>query len=113
LRDHGVLAVAALVQRGKGGVYSAITKLHAAGLNVPSVFFTFHAGGDLYAILELIPGEDCFALFTRRGRVSCPEVLWLGWHILPLLEYLNARKHAWRDLKPHNLIVEEDEALGV
>ena len=79
--------------------------LDNCGVRVPSVLSTFRCGGDLFTALAAIPGIDCFELITKRGRLTLSETFWIVVQLMPLLESLACLGVAWRDLKPHNLLL--------
>ncbi len=66
--------------------------------------------GKGYLEISFIPGESLFKLLKRSGKLSEKRALLYGKDIIAILRMLHERNRPiiYRDLKPSNIIVEED-----
>ena len=73
---------------------------------LPRVLDHFEDGGELFLVMEYVPGDDLGALLARRGG-PFPASDVLGWAdaLLDVLEYLHGQSPpvVHRDIKPQNL----------
>ncbi|SFU88435.1 Serine/threonine protein kinase [Polaromonas sp. YR568] len=63
------------------------------------------AGGQLFAVLEFIPGETLREFLQRNGALSLPDTMALMAQLLDALTFLHQHQVVHRDLKPENLMV--------
>ncbi len=79
--------------------------------NLPHIYDYFSDEEYEYIVMDLIEGENLHHLVQERGAQN--EALVLDWtrQILEALVYLHARKVIHRDIKPHNLILTQDDRV--
>ena len=68
---------------------------------------TFKDSSRLYFLMEFVPGEGLFELLNRVKTLSSPQCRFYIACLLLALEHLQERDIAYRDLKPENVIVDE------
>lgn len=76
--------------------------------NVARTFDIGEHGGDRFLTMELIRGEALGDLVARRGRLSIPEVLAIGYDVCSGLSAAHSAGVLHRDLKPDNVVLTED-----
>ncbi|KAG9014953.1 hypothetical protein FRB94_007025 [Tulasnella sp. JGI-2019a] len=78
---------------------------------VVKLFWTFQSKDNLYLVMEYLNGGDCAALIKTLG--SLPEEWTRGYvaEIVLGLEYLHATGVVHRDLKPDNLLIDQNGHL--
>lgn len=83
-----------------------LSRLSRVGLNVPRVYSRFEVKGNVYLAMEFIDGESLHNLLLKQQRrLSIKSVLSFGIQIATFLTQMHREGWAWRDCKPHNLIV--------
>lgn len=68
---------------------------------------------NLYLALEYVPGGELFSLLRRRKRFNNDVSVFFAAQIVQVFEHMHARKIAYRDLKPENLLIDRDGYLKV
>lgn len=63
------------------------------------------AGGQLFAVLEFIPGETLRDFLQRNGALNVPDTMALMAQLLDALTFLHQHHVVHRDLKPENIMV--------
>lgn len=80
-----------------------------ASLNHPNIVRLLDSGqsaeGELFAIMELVEGEDLAHLLAQHGPLEPFEARRLMGQVLDALSSAHARGVIHRDLKPHNIMV--------
>ncbi|RME91233.1 MAG: serine/threonine protein kinase [Anaerolineae bacterium] len=88
----------------------------AANLSHPNIVtvhdFGFHAG-QLYIVMELVPGTDLKSLIKQRGRFSIEEAIPLIVQACAGIGYAHRAGLVHCDVKPHNMLVTPDRRLKV
>ena len=88
----------------------------AAGLSHPNVVNVFDRGeteGTYYIAMEYLPGESLKALVRRGGAVDPATAIDYVIQILRAARFAHSRGVIHRDLKPHNVIVDEEGRVRV
>jgi eukaryotic-like serine/threonine-protein kinase len=87
----------------------------AARLAHPNIVQVYDAGEaefdgteTSYIVMEYVPGGDLKGLIDRRGRLPGPEIARLGEEICAGLAHAHERGVIHRDIKPHNILLDEN-----
>ena len=72
----------------------------------------FEEGGCHYLVEEFVPGSTLEEHLETVGRLPCDEAVSVIEQVLFVLEYLHAQGIVYRDLKPHNLIMQPRPSDG-
>jgi eukaryotic-like serine/threonine-protein kinase len=83
----------------------------AAGLSHPNIVGIFDRGewdGTYYIAMEYVPGNSLKALVREQGPLQPVVAIDLVMQILQAARFAHARGVIHRDLKPHNVILDED-----
>src|SRR4051794_6809149 len=86
----------------------------AAALDHPNVVTVYDAGdvdGSLYLAMRLVPGEDLAAVLARRGTLDADTPLELLGQVGDALDSAHAAGLVHRDVKPGNILIEDDRAF--
>ncbi len=88
------------------------TLTHSA---IPRIYDYFEQQGTVYLVLELIQGHDLESILSQRGE-AFPEDSVVRWalDLCNVLMYLHGQKPEpviFRDLKPSNIMIRNDDAL--
>jgi serine/threonine-protein kinase len=63
------------------------------------------AGGQLYFVMDYVPGTDARRLLEERGRLPAGQAVRLICQVLEALEYAHGQKFVHRDIKPANMLI--------
>jgi hypothetical protein len=86
--------------------------MRALGVDVPRVYASFEANENYYLVTEFIEGMSLQALLQRRQRrLPLARAFSYARQLASLLSKIHANGWVWRDCKPSNLIVTEDDSL--
>lgn len=88
----------------------------AAALNHPHVTMLYDWGvdeGDPYLILELLSGGSLRDILDQAGTLSRPQVARIGAQAARGLAYAHARGLVHRDVKPANLLFDEEGRMRI
>ena len=83
----------------------------AAGLSHPNIVGIFDRGewdGTYYIAMEYVPGSSLKALVRERGPLDPVVAIDIVTQILQAARFAHARGVIHRDLKPHNVILDEE-----
>jgi serine/threonine protein kinase len=87
----------------------------AARLSHPNLVQVYDAGEaefngreTSYIVMEYVPGGDLKSLIDRRGRLPGRQLARLGEEICAGLEHAHERGVIHRDIKPHNILLDEN-----
>lgn len=95
--------------RNEERVLKALT---ARGVKVPEVYSSFEVQGNYYLAMEFVTGESLHdVLLRRRRRLPLARVRSYGLQLSAFLGQMHQAGWTWRDCKPKNLIVNEDDQL--
>lgn len=76
--------------------------------NLPKVSNCFKEGSACFIVMDYISGEDLMQKLKRGVRFTIPEVLHIADKVLDALEYLHSFLIFHRDVKPHNIKIDDD-----
>jgi eukaryotic-like serine/threonine-protein kinase len=83
----------------------------AAGLSHPNVVAVFDRGewdGTYYIAMEYLPGRSLKAVVREHGPLSPPDAIDIVVQILLAVRFAHKRGIIHRDIKPHNVILDEE-----
>jgi serine/threonine-protein kinase len=83
----------------------------AAGLSHPNVVAVFDRGewnGTYYIAMEYLPGRSLKAVVREHGPLSPPDATDIVVQILLAVRFAHRRGIIHRDIKPHNVILDEE-----
>jgi serine/threonine protein kinase len=75
--------------------------------NLPKVSNCFQEDGAYFIVMDYITGEDLSEMLKRGKRFETAEVLGIADTVLDALEYLHSFPVFHRDIKPHNIKIDE------
>lgn len=75
--------------------------------NLPKVSNSFQESGAYFIVMEYISGEDLAEMLKRGKKFTLEEVLRIADTVLNALEYLHSFPIFHRDIKPHNIKIDE------
>ncbi len=76
--------------------------------NIVAVYTAGDAGGLLYFVMELVPGESLRDLLTREGRVGAVAGERILHELALALDYAHANGIVHRDVKPENILLDRE-----
>ena len=88
----------------------------AAGLSHPNIVQIYDRGeaeGTYYIAMEYLEGRSLKDLIVRYAPLSTQHVVSLGTQMLEALRYAHRRDIVHRDIKPQNIIVDDEGRLKV
>jgi len=65
----------------------------------------------LYVLLEMVPGGELFRYLDQKGRLSEPVACFYAAQVLIAMEQLHSQGVVYRDLKPENLLIDQEGYL--
>ncbi len=76
--------------------------------NLPKVTNCFEENGANYIVMDYVSGEDLAASLKKGRHFNVEECLEIAERVLDALEYLHSFLIYHRDIKPHNIKINED-----
>src|SRR6187455_575986 len=89
---------------------------HAAGLSHPNIVSIYDrgvAGGSYYIVMEYIEGRTLKELIVTRGMCPIPVAISYTRQVLAALRYAHRNGIVHRDIKPHNVLVDNEGVVKV
>lgn len=77
-------------------------------VNLTTVFDLYETESLVFLVMELVPGESLRELLALRHRLDQDEVIAIGRQLASALEHLHGRGLVHRDVKPGNVLLQED-----
>jgi len=72
-----------------------------------------HEAGYWYIILEYFPSRSLREILEERGRLPLTETMAIARQVISALEYAHKRKLLHRDIKPGNILVDDEGRVKV
>jgi len=76
--------------------------------NIVAVYTAGDAGGLLYFVMELVPGESLRDLLTREGKVEPARAERILHELALALDYAHSNGIVHRDVKPENILLDRE-----
>ncbi|KAG0173595.1 cAMP-dependent protein kinase [Apophysomyces sp. BC1015] len=80
---------------------------------VVDLFCSFQDGVNLYMLLEYVVGGELFTHLRRAGRFTNDMTRFYASEIVLAIEYLHSKDIIYRDLKPENLLVDQQGHIKI
>jgi serine/threonine protein kinase len=122
-RDHGRdVAVKLLAPRGYGAEHSTLERrfLREARITsrlahpgIPAVHDHGSHEGELYLVMDLVPGRALDAVLESEGPLSVEHAAEVARCVADVLAYAHGQHVVHRDLKPSNLMITPDRQIKV
>lgn len=81
--------------------------------NVLNLYDVWETSGELFLIMEYVPGGELFDYLVKRGRLPENEALRYFQQIIHAVDYCHRFNICHRDLKPENLLLDKDKNIKV
>ncbi|MBX9693293.1 MAG: protein kinase, partial [Cyanobacteria bacterium] len=90
----------------------AVSKLKHKNV-VQVLDFGYTSTGEPYLVMEVVNGDDIDSIIERQGRFAVTETLEIAAQICSALEHAHANSVIHRDLKPGNIMLDEDGCVRI
>ncbi len=87
-----------------------------AALNLPNIVVAHDADQDgqvPFLVMEFVEGRDLAKLVADQGALPAPMVISMMLQVARALDYMHREGVVHRDIKPHNLLVDESGAVKI
>ncbi|KAJ9118609.1 hypothetical protein QFC22_003829 [Naganishia vaughanmartiniae] len=81
--------------------------------NVLNLYDVWETSGELYLIMEYVPGGELFDYLVKQGRLPETEALHYFQQIIHAVDYCHRFNICHRDLKPENLLLDKEKNIKV
>src|SRR6185295_8428535 len=81
--------------------------------NIVTIFDIGEENGVPYLAMEFVDGQTVYALIEKGHRFKPEKVISLASQIASALDYAHGKGVIHRDIKPHNLILHEEDRVKV
>ncbi len=105
--SENALAVMRFQQEAK-----AVSKLNNPHI-VQVLDFGYTAGGEPYLVMERVTGESLEDILTRKGSLFIQSAIRIATQLSIALEHAHANEVVHRDLKPGNIMLDQDSNVKV
>mmetsp|Transcript_33977 Transcript_33977/g.44850 ORF Transcript_33977/g.44850 Transcript_33977/m.44850 type:complete len:433 (+) Transcript_33977:206-1504(+) len=77
---------------------------------IPCLFGTFQNETDVFFVMEYIPGGELFSrlISSKNGRFPVEVAKFYACEVLCALEHAHSKGYVYRDLKPENVLIDEE-----
>ena len=75
--------------------------------------WTDHSQSYLYLLFEFVSGGELFTYLRNAGHFSNSTTLFYASELVLALEYLHSLSIVYRDLKPENLLIDQEGHLKI
>lgn len=80
---------------------------------IVSLWWSWHDRSCLYMLFDYVCGGELFSYLRNYGRFSVGWANFYSCEVISALEYLHAQNVVYRDLKPENLILDQEGHLKI
>jgi serine/threonine protein kinase len=80
---------------------------------LPAVRDLVEANDNLYLVMSYVPGPTLFQLVEKFGAIDYENVCWISDRIINAMNYCHRSGVIHGDIKPQNIIVQEDKHMAV
>jgi len=77
------------------------------------LYEVIYTPGDIYMVMEFVPGGELFDFIVSNGRLSEPRARAMFQQLISGVEYCHQHMVVHRDLKPENLLLDAEQQLRI
>ncbi|MEM6402576.1 MAG: serine/threonine-protein kinase, partial [Cyanobacteria bacterium P01_D01_bin.116] len=90
-----------------------LEELGDSSTQIPQLYAYFSEAEQFYLVQEYIEGQTLTQKFQQQGKISESTVKEILIYILPVLEYIHAKRIVHRDIKPDNIIIRNKDGKPI